>query len=185
MYKELNVINDAFLTVADTISYYELSLRPPPPPDYFERNTKTTKFPLYHHFIITVPDTLYPLSDWGRSLKLFCKGISNKDSFSLLELKNSICKEIEEDNEKQSFNINKIKNVGKYILVKENTQYNSKFPQVGKIQFSQVAFSKNGTIAAFMAFISDGEKSGIEKLFILSKEDKQWKVIKIETFAIH
>lgn len=182
--KQTGVINDVFLTVTDTIAYYKLSLRPPAPPDYFERN-KQVKFDkiLYNHFSVILPDTLFPLNNWASSLKIYCKSSSINDSKSLIDLKEQICRKLGEDKKYQRFKVKDLKNTGRYLLVSENSKSNINLPTVGKLQFSQVVFNKTNSLAAFVAVISDGNLF-IEKLFTLAKENRKWKVINIQTLSI-
>lgn len=169
------MINDAFLTVTDTIAYYELSLRPPAPADYFERNGIITyKNRLHDIFGIVVPDTLYPLRNWSSSLELYCKSPSYKD-YDLSNLKGKICKEIGKNTPLIKFKTNQLKDIGRYQVINEKSKKNLDFPVVGRIEFSQVAFNNNNTVAAFIAFITDG-RTGIVKLFQLRKKVNKWEV---------
>ena len=183
--KQTGVINDVFLTVTDTIAYYELSLRPPAPRDYFEKN-KHVKFDklLYNHFSIILPDTLFPLNNWASSLRIYCKSSSFNDSKSLIDLKEQICKELEEDKTYQRFKVKDLKNTGRYLLISEESKSNVNLPIVGKLQFSQVIFNKKNSLAAFVAVISDGGNLFIEKLFTLAKENEKWKVINIKIISV-
>ena len=185
--RELEVINDAFLTVTDTVAYYELSLRPPPPPNYFENNMEESySNPLYKHLAVAVPDTLYPFVNdiWTSTISLYCKGWSIDEKPSIIELKNRMCKIIKDGTEPEKFNINSLKDIGRYILIKNSSVLKSDIPIVGKVQFSQVVFNKEDSLAAFAALISDGGNLFIEKLFILSREDGKWKVIKTEVLSV-
>lgn len=160
-----------------------MSLRPPAPPDYFEKNIKGQYSKLLHkQFAIVVQDTLYPLSNWASSLRIYCKGSSFNDGPSHVELKELVCKRIEESTAPQKFKVKHLKNIGRYFLISEESK--SDLPIVGKVQFSQVVFDKKNSLAAFVAVISDGGKLFIEKFFILSKEMGKWKVIKTEIFSI-
>lgn len=183
--KEIDVINDAFLTVTDTVAYYELSLRPPAPPDYFDKNMKIKYSNLLHkQFAIVVPDTLYPLSHWASTLRTFCKGSSIKDSPNLKALKKQICKQIEEERVPKRFNVKHLNNIGRYILVSEASKLESDFPIVGKVQFSEVVFDQKNTFATFIAVTSDGGKLFIEKLYILSKNKGKWEVVNTEILSV-
>lgn len=180
--KEIEVINYAFLTVTDTVAYHELSLRAPSPdPD---RKLSLDKA-LQNKYAIVVPDTLYPFSHWESSLLIYCKSSDGNENSSLIDLKKQICKEIGEGGEHQLFNINRLKNIGRFILIKDNPQLKSDVPIVGKVQFSQVVFDKEGSLAGFMAFISDTEKAAIEKFFLLERKEGKWKVIKTEIFRVY
>lgn len=180
---QIKVINDAFLAVADTIAYYELSLRPLPPPDFFEKKG-IIKYAnrLYDHFGIVVPDTLYPLINWSSSLKLYCKSPSLNDS-GLIELKRQICNEIDNQTPLQIFKTNQLKDLGRYEILNEKSRKKVNFPVVGRIEFSQVAFDKDINVAAFIAFITDGG-AGIVKLFQLRKKIDRWEVENIEDYEL-
>lgn len=185
---ELAVINDAFMTVTDTVAYYELSLRPPPPPDYFENNMIVHySNPKYKHLAIVVPDTLYSFTDdiWTSTISLFCKGWGNDEKPGMIELKKEMCKTIEKGTAPQKFNINHLKHIGRYILTKINSGVKLDIPIVGKIQFSQVVINNDKSFAVFAARIFDTRKSGIEKLYFLEKDNEKWKVIKTEILSIY
>jgi hypothetical protein len=180
--KEIEVINGAFLKVTDTVAYHELSLRAPSPgPD---RKLSLDKS-LQNKYAIVVPDTLYPFGHWASSLLIYCKSSDSNENSSLIDLKKQICEEIDTVGEHQLFNINRLKNIGRYILIKDKSQLKSDVPIVGKVQFSQVVFNKEGSLAGFMAFISDTEKAAIEKLFLLERKEGKWKVIKTEIFRVY
>ena len=181
--KEIDVINDAFLTVADTVAYCELSLRPPGP--YSNRKISTNKL-LQNEFVIVMPDTLYPFvyPVWWSRFNSFCKGWSRFEDPSIIELKKRMCEKIEEGATPQKINLNRLKDIGRYILIKNKSELKSDIPIVGEIKFSRVVFNKEGSMAVFAAMISDTEKAIIEKLFILSKVAGKWKVIKVEIFAV-
>lgn len=132
-----------------------------------------------------MPDTLYPISHWASSLLIFCEGSKSNENSSLIKLKKQICTEIDEGREYQLFNINRLKDIGRYTLVRETSQLKSDMPIVGKVQFSQVVFDKEESLAGFMAFISDTEKAGIEKFFLLEKKEGKWEVIKTEIFRVY
>ena len=137
--REIEVINDAFLTVTDTIAYHELSLRAPSPdPDRKMFLDKS----LQNKFNIVVPDTLYPFNYWASSLLVYCKGSSNNENSSLIELKKQICKELDEGREYQLFNINSLKDIWRYTLTRENSQVKSDVPIVGKFNFLKSSLIK-------------------------------------------
>lgn len=180
--KEIEVINYAFLTVTDTVAYHELSLRAPSPDPDRKLSLGNS---LQNKYAIVVPDTLYPFSHWESSLLIYCKSSDSNENSSLIDLKKQICEEIDTGGEHQLFNINRLKNTGRYILIKDKSQLKSDVPIVGKVQFSQVVFDKEGSCAGFMAFISDTEKAGIEKFFLLEKKEGKWEVIKTEIFRVY
>ena len=183
--KQTEVINDAFLTVTDTVAYYELSLRPPAPPDYLKKNKQVEYHQLLNnHFAIILPDTLFPLSNWASSLEIFCKSSSMNNSESLIDLKEQICRKLEEDKENERFKFEDLKNTGRYLLISEESKSNVNLTTVGKLQFSQVVFNKKNSLAAFVVVISDGGNLFIEKLFTLAKENGKWKVINIQIFSV-
>ena len=185
--KEIDVINDAFLTVTDTVAYYELSLRPPAPIDYFQRKgvIKYNKL-LHSQFAVITADTLYPFvyPVWWSRFNSFCKGWSRFEDPSIIELKKRMCEKIEEGATPQKLNLNRLKDIGRYTLIKNKSELKSDIPIVGKVQFSHVVFNKEESMAVFAARISDTGKLIIEKLFILSKVAGKWKVIKVEIFAV-
>lgn len=180
--KQLEVINDVFLTVTDTVAYHELSLRPPFPVS--EREAVREKSP-QDRFAIVVPDTLYPLNYWATSLKFYCHETIKNENISFQELKKQICEKIKEKNKPELFQAKNLKDVGKYILIDDKNRLSSNLPVVGKIQFSEVIFDKEGALAGFMVFISDTKKAGIEKFYFLAKQDGKWKVNKTEIFTIY
>jgi hypothetical protein len=181
--KEIDVINDAFLTVTDTVAYYELSLRPPAPDA--DRKISANKL-LQNKLVVVMPDTLYPFaySVWLSGFKSFCKGWSRDEDPSIIELKKRMCEKIDEGTTPQKINLNRLKDIGRYILIKNKSELESDMPIVGEVQFSRVVFNKEESMAVFAARISDTEKLIIEKLFILSKVAGKWKVIKVEIFAV-
>ena len=109
---------------------------------------------------------------------------SRDEDPSIIELKKQMCEKIEEGATPQKINLNRLKDIGRYILIKNKSELKSDIPIVGEIKFSRVVFNKEGSMAVFAAMISDTEKAIIEKLFILSKVAGKWKVIKVEIFAV-
>ncbi len=181
---EIAVINDAFLTVTDTIAYYELSLRPAASdPDEMMSETK----PLQNKFAIVVADTLYSFTDdiWTSTIRIYCRGWGDNEEPDLIELKKRMCKVIEEGTAPQKFKLNHLKNTGKYVVLKNKENLQPDVPFVGKIQFSQIVINEEKSFAVFAAKIYGTGKSGIEKLFFLSKQEGKWKVIRIEILSIY
>ena len=183
----MEIINDAFMTVADTVAYYELSLRPPPPADYLEKNGKIKYNNLLHQSVaIIVPDTLYSFVNdtWGSTISLHCKGWNSNEDSSIIELRKQMCKIIEENTEPQKFDLNSLADIGRYTLIKNKTALQSNIPLVGTIRFSQVVINNEGNLALFLAIISDNGMAFIEKLFILKKDKLKWTIIKTEILTV-
>lgn len=178
--KEMEVINDAFLTVTDTIAYQELSLRPPAPDP--ENKDRLTKF-IPNNLAIIVPDTLFPIRNWTDDLVWLCKGVFLDKTDPLMELQKPLCY-LENTGEDLRFNTSKIKDIGRYELIKEKNKSKNDYIVVGKVQFSRVALNMKENLAAFVAVISVSERAGIVKLFVLSKEKGKWDVIKTEILSI-
>lgn len=182
--EERFIINDVFLSVADTLAYEELSLRPPSPdPNRKKSNSKGFE----HKFSIIIPDTLYSFNDkiWASDIKLYCKGWNSSEDSNIIKLKKRICKMLETDTTFEKFKFNKINNIGNYIILKNKTESKNNIPIVGKIQFSKVIVDENDSLSVFAAIISDTEKAGIERLYYLQKISGTWKVIKVEDMAVY
>lgn len=179
--KEIEVINQTFLSVADTVAYHELSLRPAPPHPY---DSVPVNKPIPKNLTIVVPDTLYPIQNWADQLAWFCNSSSIFSKDSLKELQELFCKELELGQKPETFDINWINDIGKYTLINEKTSIDTALIIVGKIQFSKVTLNSSGSLAAFVARISKGQKSGIEKLFILSKKSGKWEVKQVENLLV-
>lgn len=180
--EEIRVINDAFLTVADTFAYDELSLRPPSPDEGRSTGLNVSKQNL---FAIIIPDTLFPARRWASRLRYFCgSGTPGKDT-SYHQLEKGICSALNDDRKPILFNYEQLDDTGRYVLVNEKESSKLTIPVVGKIEFSEVIFDPTRTLAGFMVEISDGEKSGIEKFFVLSLNNGKWKVINTEIFRVY
>lgn len=178
--KELEVINDAFLTVTGTVAYQELSLRPPAPdPD----NKDTITEPIPDNLAIIVTDTLFPIRNWADDIVWLCKGVFLDNTDPLMELQKPLCN-MEDTGEGLQFKTSRIKDIGRYTLITEKDKSKDNYIVVGKVQFSRVALNEKENLAAFVAVISVSERAGIVKLFVLSKGKEKWAVIKTEILSI-
>ncbi len=61
---EINILNQSFLMVTDTLAYNGLSLRSPPPPFTLENNQKISDTFINGNLAIIISDTLSPIGQW-------------------------------------------------------------------------------------------------------------------------
>ena len=162
------IINDCFLDVIGTQGYWGKALIPIPP----RGGEKHDPNP---NLNIEVSEKMRPLKDWDNSIKYFISNQKGFDDYKKLFTDYFKKKEIP-----GNLDINKITRTGRYkILTNKNaTEKNI----IGKVEFSNVAYNKN--IAAFFVTISNGPKSGFEKLILLKKDRSVWKVIFEDIFMI-
>ena len=174
---EIEIINQSFLHVADTVAYQEFSLRPAPP--QFGKEVKTKPVP--GNLAIVVPDTLYSLNNWEAELTWLCGESTLLKEDPSNEIVQILCNKMQKQ---KMFKISKLTNTGRYNLINAKASENSDLIVVGKIIFSRVALNKNNSLAAFIATISTGEKSGITKLFLLSNSKGRWIIDRTENLLV-
>lgn len=173
---EIEIINQSFLHVADTIAYQEFSLRPAPP---HSKDVRTKPVP--DNLAIVVPDTLYALNNWETELTWFCGESTLLKQDPSNEIMQLLCNKMQK---LETFRISKLSNAGRYKLISAKASENSDLIVVGKIIFSRVVLNKNNSLAAFIATISTGEKSGITKLFLLSNSKGRWTIDRTENLLV-
>lgn len=178
---QLIVLNDVFLSVTDTLAYRELSLRPP--------NMDKTREVLYResqkkNLIIIVPDTLFAINTIISGLMPYCMGTFFDEREHFNKIKTNFCNDIRYPKPSVPFNLKQLKKTGKYTLASKNQLIGQKVPIVGQVKFTHVIFDETKTLAVFVASISDGEKTLIEKLFLAEKNEGVWKIIEVLNMAV-
>lgn len=181
---EIQIINDAFLQIVDTLAYTYNSLIPPPPLNFDENNStevdskkqETPKFK--NKLFIILADTLMNLNNWQKDTKDFIS--KNK---ALKDYGDFIKKKVIDQTKISFVNATSINNTGKYKLLAPNTKIPDDGIICGSVTFSDLALNTEFTKAAVVVTIMAG-KGGVTKLVLLRKQ-KKWEVEEQEIFEFY
>jgi len=165
------IINDTFLKIVDTFAYSYTVLRPPPPP--YDSPFKRQE--IVNEIHLTIYHKLINIYEWDKDIHSVLisenmETINKKEFLTLFESS-------KKDTSSVLLNIKEIKDVGKFVpSITDDRSFMKKSGFFGHIRFSRVI--NNDHIGLMVVSIQDNIKSGVEKLVLLEKKNKQWVILK-------
>lgn len=169
---QVKVIEDSFLFTVDTLAYQTFSLRPINPADTLNYR----KIELVNlNPLLKVQDSFYSFAKF-KELSLQAIKEKNLAKTDTLKMFIELINEEKQSKKKLRLSDHLPTKIGRYQLSFKDEKMPVKSIIVGYVSFSDVLINVTNGLAAYVITLSIGEKSGIEKLVLLRKENNSFRV---------